>query len=213
MSTNFRLVYEEDGYPRELLSEADWRAAIAAGRLTPETRVTMYRHGEAPVAADAIEIIELRPLFGVEEPSSTAVKAGSPPGPAAAPLPVPLREGAQTGNRKQQTEMPDNNLTSEALNILNLTKRDQVDRPWGSPIEIENDNRIMVVSNGKGGMEFKTKDGRRFFSRHEAESHLNPKRRQITSATPAKTFDEKDTRNGFIGCLIAIIFIGMIIAW
>lgn len=65
MIEGFRIVIDEDGYPRELITASDFRRAIAVGGLTPEQSVTVYRTGARPEVRQANEITELRPLFGI----------------------------------------------------------------------------------------------------------------------------------------------------
>jgi hypothetical protein len=95
MSTSFRLVYEEDGFPRELLSSSDWKAAVHNGRLTPETRVTMYRHGEMPVSLVAAQIAQLRPLFGLDVLVSLDAEVDLPQQEDDVPLHLPAQHETQ----------------------------------------------------------------------------------------------------------------------
>jgi len=70
----FRLVFDQDGYPRELISAADRNRAVAEEALTAETLVTIYREGSAPHAVLAGRIPELRDLF-TSEPSGGGAAA------------------------------------------------------------------------------------------------------------------------------------------
>ena len=62
--SDFRIVFDEDGYPRELRTAADRARAIAQGALARETDVVVYREGEPAYACKAGD---LRALWG-EEP-------------------------------------------------------------------------------------------------------------------------------------------------
>jgi tellurium resistance protein TerD len=90
-----RIIFDEDGYPRELISEADRLRAIKTGSLTPETSVILYRTGAAPVATPARHVAELRDLFGdlpaVPEPPEPPP---NPPAPAGRSKPAAPREVA-----------------------------------------------------------------------------------------------------------------------
>lgn len=80
-----RIIFDEDGYPRELIGEADRERAIRTGSLTPETSVILYRTGAAPLATRARDVAELRALFG-DLPAEPAAPKPPPP-PAAAAMP------------------------------------------------------------------------------------------------------------------------------
>lgn len=87
-----RLVYEEDGYPQELLSGGDRAKAVANGLIQPDTAVTVYRGGRAPVVMPAADVDELAQLLFPVEPApapTPKVLRAATPQPAVAPRPVP----------------------------------------------------------------------------------------------------------------------------
>jgi hypothetical protein len=63
MSEDLRIVFEEDGYPRELIDARDRERAVRSEALSPDTVVTVYRRGAMPVASKAGDVAELRSLF------------------------------------------------------------------------------------------------------------------------------------------------------
>lgn len=85
MAKSVRIILEEDGYPRELLSQEDWTRALASGSLQRETEVTVYRDDAPPQYMRACEVAELEPLFRPAAPSRD-----SPPA-----LPAPVAEPAE----------------------------------------------------------------------------------------------------------------------
>lgn len=63
-----QIVYELDGQPVGLTSEAEWREAIRRGELGRETPVEVYREGEGrPHSLPAAEVPKLAPLFDALE--------------------------------------------------------------------------------------------------------------------------------------------------
>jgi tellurium resistance protein TerD len=103
-----RIIFDEDGYPRELIGEADREKAIRTGSLTPETSVILYRTGAAPVATRARDVAELRVLFGdlpaEPEPPSPRPPPSPPPAlPAERPEPTAAREPAAPPEGKPST--------------------------------------------------------------------------------------------------------------
>lgn len=83
---DFRIVFEEDGYPRELINAAERARAVREEALTPDMDVTVYRANAAPGVFKARDIAELKPLFGLDPP----VTPPPPPVPAReAPAPTP----------------------------------------------------------------------------------------------------------------------------
>lgn len=74
-----RIIFDEDGYPRELIGAADRERAIRTGSLTPDTSVTLYRAGAKPVAMKARHVDELRALFGDLPPEPLPVPPPPPP--------------------------------------------------------------------------------------------------------------------------------------
>jgi len=61
------LSFERDGFPLDLSADSDWRREIEAGRLRPDTRVTVHREqGRAQFVA-AGEVSELREVFEERE--------------------------------------------------------------------------------------------------------------------------------------------------
>jgi len=56
---DFRIVYEEDGYPRELSGLRELARALQGGSLQPSTRVTVYRQGEPPSVRRISDLPEL----------------------------------------------------------------------------------------------------------------------------------------------------------
>jgi hypothetical protein len=106
--SGFRIVFDEDGYPRELRTSADRERAIARGALTPDTDIVIYRDGEPAYACKAGSI---RDLWGHEEksqsemegdgavvPSSPQTGDSSPVGPPAVE-PPPARLPRSTARR------------------------------------------------------------------------------------------------------------------
>lgn len=81
MAAPFRIVFEEDGYPRELVGPEDWARAVSQGALTPDMEITLYRQGESPSVRKAAAVDELRALFRLAElpdvPDRSA--GGAPP--------------------------------------------------------------------------------------------------------------------------------------
>jgi hypothetical protein len=63
MGSNLRIVYEEDGFPRELTSPAEWKQAVGEGSLAPHALVTVSRAGERSVVVRASEVPELEAFF------------------------------------------------------------------------------------------------------------------------------------------------------
>ncbi|MEI9852286.1 MAG: hypothetical protein WDN24_17130 [Sphingomonas sp.] len=48
MGDGIRIVFEEDGFPRELIGPRDCARAVKEGTLRPDMDVTVYRDGETP---------------------------------------------------------------------------------------------------------------------------------------------------------------------
>jgi tellurium resistance protein TerD len=96
-----RIIFDEDGYPRELIGESDRERAIRTGSLTPETSVILYRAGAAPVATRARHVDELRALFGdlPDEPEP-------PPPPPPPPAPEPATPDRQAPPRDPPPAAP-----------------------------------------------------------------------------------------------------------
>jgi hypothetical protein len=67
MLKGLRIVFEEDGYPRELIGQSERVRAVSDGALSPSTPVTIYRAGSEPKFALAGEVEELQPLFSPRE--------------------------------------------------------------------------------------------------------------------------------------------------
>lgn len=63
MSSQLRIVFEQDGYPRELIESSDVRWAVNSGALTADTEVTVYRSGQLPEVMNAANISELCEFF------------------------------------------------------------------------------------------------------------------------------------------------------
>ena len=84
--SEFRIVFDEDGYPRELRTAAERERAIARGALTRDTDVVVYRDGEPAYACKAGSI---RGLWAEEEPPEPDVPDSAPPAP---PAPAPARD-------------------------------------------------------------------------------------------------------------------------
>ena len=71
------LVYERDGFPREMHNEAEVQEAIAAGFVTPDTPITVYQRGvERPTMMKASRVPEIAKHF------PSAQSDHSPPPPA-----------------------------------------------------------------------------------------------------------------------------------
>lgn len=98
MASDLRIVFEEHGYPRELISAQDRVRAVRDDSLTADMDVTVYRKDSRPEVMKARDIRELRPLFGIDEedevipaepakraPRATSGRARVKPAPAALP--------------------------------------------------------------------------------------------------------------------------------
>jgi hypothetical protein len=81
--SEFRIVFDEDGYPRELRTAAERERAIARGALTRDTDVVVYRDGEPAYACKAGAI---RALWSDPEPEPETPGAAPP---AVPPVPPP----------------------------------------------------------------------------------------------------------------------------
>lgn len=85
------IVFEEKGFPVELVTERDIERAIAAGRIRPDTLVTTRRGDETPVVSRARDVARLKPYFDLPEdgPEPQALElereAAPPPEPEAEP--------------------------------------------------------------------------------------------------------------------------------
>ncbi|MEI9852282.1 MAG: hypothetical protein WDN24_17110 [Sphingomonas sp.] len=82
MGGEVRIVFEEDGYPRELINAHDYERAIREGALTPDMDITVYRDDQAPSVFRARRVKELKPLFGIGKRASVRPareKSASPP--------------------------------------------------------------------------------------------------------------------------------------
>lgn len=88
MSDPIRIVFEDDGYPRELLGETEWARAIAKGQLRPETPVTIYSDSGLPTACQASNVSELRPMFGLRDAEESELLLSA----------LQLQEGARHGS-------------------------------------------------------------------------------------------------------------------
>lgn len=64
---NVRIVFEEHGFPRELLGSEDTRRAVLDGSIVPDTELTVYKEGAAPAVLRAADVDELRPLLGLPD--------------------------------------------------------------------------------------------------------------------------------------------------
>ena len=89
---DFRIVFEEDGYPRELINAAERARAVREGALTPEMNVTVYRAGATPGVFKARDIAELKPLFEVDPPAPPPEPEPEPEPAREAPAPPPVPE-------------------------------------------------------------------------------------------------------------------------
>jgi hypothetical protein len=98
----FRIVYDEDGYPRELADEIAWTRAVRSGLLSADSEVTVYTQGEPPRVCRAGTIPELAPAFGTAAPPPLL-----PEVPTTAPtLPVPAAAAAAE-DQPQDARPPD----------------------------------------------------------------------------------------------------------
>jgi hypothetical protein len=84
----FRIVFDEDGYPRELRTAAERERAIARGALTRDTDLVVYRDGEPAYACKAGSIPE---IWNDPEPEALG---SAPPD---LPLPDPPVSSAPAG--------------------------------------------------------------------------------------------------------------------
>jgi TonB family protein len=101
---DFRIVFEEDGYPRELINSADRERAVREETLTPDMEVTVYRAGAPPGVFRARDIEELKPLFGLDQPVATP--PDEPASPAPAPSPPPARPSRPAAPIKASVAYP-----------------------------------------------------------------------------------------------------------
>lgn len=83
-----RIVFEEHGFPRELLGAEDRRRAVLEGSIGPDTELTVYRDGQAPTVLRASDLDEFRPLLGLPERKEEAAPAPAPPL-SFSPVPTP----------------------------------------------------------------------------------------------------------------------------
>lgn len=85
------IVFEEKGFPVELVTERDIERALAAGRIRPDTLVTTRSGDEMPVVSRARDVARLKPYFDLPEdaPEPPALElereAAPPAGPEAEP--------------------------------------------------------------------------------------------------------------------------------
>ena len=63
MANEFRIIYEDDGYPRELTGSAEIANAVSNGSLTVKTVVTLYRGNVQPTAGTAGSFTDLQSYF------------------------------------------------------------------------------------------------------------------------------------------------------
>jgi hypothetical protein len=83
--SDFRIVLDQDGYPRRLSGEADCARAMREGALAKDTVVTVYRDEQAPLMARGGDIPELAHLFA----AAPAEPLATPPPPAEPPATTP----------------------------------------------------------------------------------------------------------------------------
>jgi trigger factor len=76
---DFRIVFEEGGYPRELIDAAERAKAVREGALTPDIDVTVYRADAAPGVFKARDIEELKSLFEAAKPPADKGSAAKKP--------------------------------------------------------------------------------------------------------------------------------------
>lgn len=98
MGGDFRIVFEEDGFPRELVTAAERERAVRDELLTADMEVTVYRTGATPKVTRVGDIEELQPFFKADEPEPEPERAPKPlrahdedkvPVPPRAPPPPP----------------------------------------------------------------------------------------------------------------------------
>jgi TonB family protein len=85
VGAGLRIVFDEDGFPRELIDASDRERAILDEALTPNMSVTVYRDGAPPGVQRAGDIPELRPLF--KAPAQEPAEADEGPAPSAPTAP------------------------------------------------------------------------------------------------------------------------------
>jgi len=71
MIEGFRVVIDEDGYPRELSTASDFERAKAEGLLPLERLVTVYRTSLSPEVKQVREIRELQKLLGLDQAANS----------------------------------------------------------------------------------------------------------------------------------------------
>jgi hypothetical protein len=150
VARSVRIILEEDGYPRELLSPGDWGRAFASGSLRQETDVTVYRDDAPPQYMKAREVAELEPLFRpaappqVQPPGATSsVTEPAEPSEPAEPLPrsPPPSPWAGTDDIAAETEVDhyfddDEEDEEEEYSELWEPAANDVERPSRSPMLI-----------------------------------------------------------------------------
>lgn len=136
MEGSFRIVFEEDGYPRELINAADRARAVRDEALTPDMDVTIYRDNGPPGVYKAGDIEELRPLFGLDEPSANILSPEKDHGEQT------VAEGRAAGAvRLPRAAQPTTRLTVG---------------PWSLPVQRETEadpGEDAVVDGGNGSAE------------------------------------------------------------
>ena len=127
----FRIVFDEDGYPRELISRAERERAVRDGSLRPDTIVIVYRSGAAPVSSRADRFPELRDLFAPPAKDEAAAKTPTTQAlplrqtdanarhdessrPPAEPPPEAVAEPAGSAARKVEADAPPTELWAVA---------------------------------------------------------------------------------------------------
>ena len=71
MSGELRIVLDEFGSGRELMSEADWEWAVRSGALTADTRVSVSREAAPSISIRAGDVEELQSLFDTSRSSDS----------------------------------------------------------------------------------------------------------------------------------------------
>ena len=75
MADSLRIMFDEDGFPRELLTVEDRERAVAMGSIDAATEVTVYRENAVPAYQQADAVPELRALMGIADPAAAPAVA------------------------------------------------------------------------------------------------------------------------------------------
>jgi len=147
MGGKVRIVFDEDGYPRELSSTADCERAIREGALTRDMDVTVYRDEQQPSVVKARNVGELKPLFGVGQKPDARVRPeqGPPPPPPPPPpphKPVPAPTASPVPAKPEKIAAPPRTPppaagTAASAPILTVKPEEPASAPQGAAAQAE----------------------------------------------------------------------------